>query len=248
MPKSDERDIQDRVSSLYEEVRYQKPYSRLYHLWWTRMMLASAPPGGLWLDVGCGTGWLSAAQDQIGGKRTLMGIDISHGMLVRAREKGLAVAEADLLDLPFQDSLFDVVHAKGVLHHVDDFDRSLREIRRVLKPGGVVLLADPNAGPLRRLEEFIAHKDEHFSDTHRSHSAPAYRKSLESEFDLLSFKYFGFLAYPLCVPDIFDIGRFLPAPTSLTKLLIHLDQLISRIPLLNRCSWAFFAVARKPMV
>jgi len=242
---SKERAVQDKVSSLYDDIRYRKPYSRTYHLWWSKMMLSSVPAEGKWLHIGCGTGWLLIAEKELGGNRKLIGIDLSHEMLVRAQNNGMTVAEADVLNLPFKNNYFDVIHSKGVLHHIDDFESALREIKRVLKPNGTLILADPNSGPLRWMENLIGHRDDHFSETHKSLSADLYNKILSRHFKTTHFSYFGLFAYPFCIPDIIDLGRYFPAPTLLVKTLIGVDRLLTKIPGLRRLSWAFFVIAKK---
>ena len=72
-----------------------------------------------------------------------MGLDLSQRNVetceMRARQRGLdntRFLQGSLLDVPFEDESFDVVWSNGVLHHTEDPDRTLREITRVLKPGG----------------------------------------------------------------------------------------------------------------
>jgi ubiquinone/menaquinone biosynthesis C-methylase UbiE len=113
------------------------------------------------LDVGCGTGTLAlAAKRRVGADGMARGIDPSAEMIARARSKarrsGLDVAfdEAVVQTLPFEDDTFDVVLAALTFHQLphDDVDRSLREIERVLRPGGRLFVADldmraPSHGP-----------------------------------------------------------------------------------------------------
>lgn len=96
-------------------------------------------PGERVLELGCGTGhmWQDAALPE-GCHVTLT--DVSAGMLetARANTAHLAVdyAVADAQRIPCADASFDVVIANMMLYHVPDIGRALREIRRVLKPGG----------------------------------------------------------------------------------------------------------------
>ena len=113
------------------------------------------PAGGSVLDLGCGTGELATAIAAAGLRAT--GCDISPEMLHRAAGSSGAV---DLVPLdpgwrvlPFAPETFDAVVASSVLEYVDDPVAVLRECRRVLRPGGVVLCTVPDPRhPVRRLE------------------------------------------------------------------------------------------------
>lgn len=92
------------------------------------------------LDVGCGQGIDLASYASAGARVT--GIDLTPRHVQLAREHmaamGLAgtVVEGDAESLPFSDRSFDRVSSNGVLHHTPDLPAALREIRRVLRPGG----------------------------------------------------------------------------------------------------------------
>jgi ubiquinone/menaquinone biosynthesis C-methylase UbiE len=103
-------------------------------------------PGAVALELGCGTG-IFLAQVAPAGAR-LRGLDLSPDLLARARAR-VAGAGAPSLDcgnaeqMPYGDQTFDTVYGSSVLHHLD-LDRALREIFRVLKPGGQIVFAEPN--------------------------------------------------------------------------------------------------------
>jgi 2-polyprenyl-3-methyl-5-hydroxy-6-metoxy-1,4-benzoquinol methylase len=92
------------------------------------------------LDVGCGQG-IDLARFALAGA-TVTGIDLTPRHVELARQHidamGLTgtVVEGDAEDLPFESESFDRVTSNGVLHHTPDFNAALREIRRVLRPGG----------------------------------------------------------------------------------------------------------------
>ena len=123
------------------------------------------------LDVGCGAGHLSARLAEAVAPGEMRGIDIEPSQVNIAREVAAmsggdnAVFQvADLLDLPFEDGSFDVVHLGGVLLHIPETERALAEVKRVLRHGGIVASRDlmvsacfvhPELGMMRRsLEAF----------------------------------------------------------------------------------------------
>ncbi len=98
------------------------------------------------LDLCCGTGDLAFSLAR-GAKARIVGADFSHSMLVRAREKSAAEAgknwripffEADALRLPFAEGSFDLVTTAFGFRNLANYADGLREILRVLKPGGTV--------------------------------------------------------------------------------------------------------------
>jgi len=107
---------------------------------------AAIQHGDVVLDLGCGTGvlfrWLRAS---VGPAGEVVAIDLSGEMLRRARLKGEGVPclLADGQHLPSSDTAFDWVVCNAILPHFPDKHQALREIRRVLRPGGQVLICHP---------------------------------------------------------------------------------------------------------
>src|SRR5205823_6689574 len=95
-------------------------------------------PGDRVLDACCGTGDLAVAAERAGGRVT--GVDFSQRMLERARSKSDTVEwiEGDALALPFADDSFDAATVGFGARNLDDLEAGLRELRRVLRPGGRV--------------------------------------------------------------------------------------------------------------
>lgn len=110
--------------------------------------LAGARIGERALDVACGTGiGARLMAPQLGSSGQVVALDIDGGMLATAaqapREPGATVdwIEATALALPLRDSAFDLCFCLQGLQFVGDFDRALAEMRRVLQPGGRLVLS-----------------------------------------------------------------------------------------------------------
>jgi ubiquinone/menaquinone biosynthesis C-methylase UbiE len=133
--------------------------------------LAEIRPGEAVLDIGCGTGTLAvAAKRRVGPAGRVFGLDASREMISRALKKGTgAGAEIDFQlgsaeALPFSDATFDVVLSTTVFHCLPDRARHLciREMVRVLKPNGRLLLIDfGGSAPEKRslIGHLRAHRD-----------------------------------------------------------------------------------------
>jgi len=115
-------------------------------LWWWRTARRFDPilrrSGANVLDLCCGTGDMTFALRRRTGSAhaKIIGADFSHAMLQRAAVKGngtpLRWVEADALRLPFPDEHFDLVTSAFGFRNLADYDAGLREIARVLRPGG----------------------------------------------------------------------------------------------------------------
>jgi ubiquinone/menaquinone biosynthesis C-methylase UbiE len=124
--------------------------------------LAAIQPGESVLEVGCGTGELTRrARVRAGSSALVSGIDPSAEIIRVARQKsdranlGIDYRVAAIEALPFPDAIFDVVLSSMMMHHLpeDLKPRGLAEVRRVLKPGGRLLIVDMKrpSGLLSRL-------------------------------------------------------------------------------------------------
>ncbi len=97
------------------------------------------------LDVGCGTGWFAAGLQRARPDLTVLGLDLSAGMLGKARDAGATdLVQGDGTTLPFADGAIDVIVGRGVLHHLPNPVLALAEWRRVVRfDGAVVLSSEP---------------------------------------------------------------------------------------------------------
>ena len=101
-------------------------------------------PGMSLLDVACGTGVLTVhGQSIVGMDGFVLGLDPSTGMLLQARRQGARrLVRAAAESLPLADNRFDFLAMGYALRHVADLRSTFREYRRVLKPGGKVLILE----------------------------------------------------------------------------------------------------------
>ena len=100
------------------------------------------------LDVGCGTGVFAAKIREALPNAQVWGIDLVIGMLTKGSERwkrhadGIFPIQADSERLPFGWGAFDIVTCANSFHHYPHQDRAVEEMRRVLKPGGRLMLVD----------------------------------------------------------------------------------------------------------
>lgn len=132
-----------------------------------RFLLGEVAAGERVLDVGCGEGWF--ASELLEGGARVVGLDVAAEPLRRARERDPRLDDLRLIDVdgswPVEDASCDVVWAGETIEHVADTAGWLSEARRVLAPGGRLLLSTPDHGRLRLLwlacsqRAFAAHCD-----------------------------------------------------------------------------------------
>ena len=110
-------------------------------------------PGARVLDVGCGDGATAGVWIRAHGC-TYVGVDVSEAAVQTARGRGLdAHVVEDAASLPFEDESFDAAVCLDVLEHLFEPQLAAAEITRVLKTGGVLIAATPNAAYWRRRVE-----------------------------------------------------------------------------------------------
>lgn len=101
---------------------------------------------GYILDVGCADGFFIYLMKNLGWRTK--GVEFSQSAAERARRHGLDVLRGDLFDARFQANSFDIVRFWHVLEHTPDPCKMLTEARRILKPGGELILGVPNVNSL----------------------------------------------------------------------------------------------------
>jgi ubiquinone/menaquinone biosynthesis C-methylase UbiE len=113
-------------------------------------LLPHLSPGMHILDAGCGPGSITVGLAEIVAPGEAVGLDIEPRQLAAAQRlagdrhvANIRFEQGSVYELPFADATFDVCVAHFVIEHVSDPPRALRELRRVLRPGGIAAIKDP---------------------------------------------------------------------------------------------------------
>ncbi len=155
----------------------------------TQIALAVARASGARdiLEIGCGTGAFAERLAAEHPDATVVATDQSQRFVALTAARGVVAQVADATDLPFADASYDLVIAMWMLYHVPDLDRTLAQVRRVLRPGGrflAVTNGDEHVADLRReagdgpaVTQFSTQNGEealrrHFDEVHREDLRP----------------------------------------------------------------------------
>jgi SAM-dependent methyltransferase len=176
------------------------------------------------LDVGCGTG---VTMGFLEGWGDVTGIDASPKAVEFCREEGrerLCLADGE--SLPFLDGCFDLVTALDLLEHLEHEEKGLAEARRVLRPGGGILLVVPAFG-------FLWSDFDRFSGHYRRYSGQELKQVIEkSGFEINRLSYFNTLLFPLVwgVRAVKNwAGRWATLPSDLEMPDRRLNGLLTRV-------------------
>ena len=113
--------------------------------------LADIGAGDAVIDVGCGNGAYLPQVTALGGLP--VGVDLSAGMLRAVTHRPVVAASAE--HLPFRGATFDIALAPHMLYHVDDRPRAIDELRRVLRPDGVLVAVTNGAQHMAALRDLV---------------------------------------------------------------------------------------------
>ncbi len=141
------------TQNIYDNSDFFREYSRmdrsLYGLagapeWRSLQLMLPDLQGARVLDLGCGFGWFSRwAREQ--GAQSVLGLDVSENMLVRAIEMtsddAVVYRQLDLEQIELPEAAFDLVFSSLVLHYVENPNRVFESVHRALVPGGLFVFS-----------------------------------------------------------------------------------------------------------
>ncbi|MCX6711431.1 MAG: class I SAM-dependent methyltransferase [Candidatus Woesearchaeota archaeon] len=246
--KLKEIELHDKLSNKYENIRLKNKNGLYYNKIWSEKILDKISKDfNNVLDYGCGTctfyKYIISKYDNT----NYIGTDISFSMInVGKKEfKNINVAVADGEKLPFKNNSFDLIIGRGILHHLINPEKGIKELSRILKGNKQVIFSEPNNNILLSIPRFIAKKTtKHFTKTHKDFKRKELIKLFQSNgFKIRSIENFGYFAFPFGLPDIMPILRLMPF--SLFKILIKIDKIISKIPYIKILSWHTIILAEK---
>ena len=143
------------IKILWDEIRHEELISAVLEM--------STPHSGKnILDMGCGTGGMP---HYIHDMNYIIGTDISDVAIKQAKETfkdnpKKMFKQMDAQNLTFRNKEFDIVFAKEVIEHLPDVQKAIKEIYRVLKPGGLFVLTSPNRGSMHlQVNKILGYKD-----------------------------------------------------------------------------------------
>ena len=165
MSRLDNQTYYDDFANWYERERHL-PYHRMLDDLEVELVERYARGKDV-LEVGCGTGLILGRVAKFAA--SAKGIDLSPGMLEKAKARGLDVAQASATELPFPDASVDVAYSFKVLAHVPDIAHAMAEMARVVRPGGWVIAEFYNARSLRRLVKALKPPSAVSETTHDEH-------------------------------------------------------------------------------
>ena len=193
------------------------------------------------LDYGCGIGQSLQEVVKFNPKK-IFGIDISEVSIQKAKDTiQKSNSNVELLvdnceKTKFNDSTFDIIYGSGILHHLD-ISLCLKEMHRILKPGGRFLFIEPlGTNPMinfyRKLTPNSRSKDEH----------PLINDDFElikNNFNKLQIKYYGFFTV------IFFPFYTTPKKSFNFKILKKIDQFLFKFDIFKKFAWSVLIIAEK---
>jgi ubiquinone/menaquinone biosynthesis C-methylase UbiE len=154
---------------------------------WLFDVLLKLPPNARILELGCGPAYMwKECSSRIPSGWDITLSDLSPGMLDAAWRnlvvtgRAFQFKEIDAQEIPFENETFDAVIANFMLYHVPDRPKALREIKRILKPGGKLIAATAGKNHMQEMMNYL--QQVHISNVWESYANPF---TLENGFDQL---------------------------------------------------------------
>lgn len=196
----------EHIASMFDHVasRYDLTNTLLTggmsHVWLHSLRKAANPqPGDYVLDLAAGTGSSTAVLAKSGAR--VVAADLSEGMIEvgRQRHPDLEFVHANALDLPFDDDTFDMVTISYGLRNIPDTDLALREMLRVTKPGGKVVIMEFSTPPNATFRKFY--------HAHQKYVMPMFSRLFSSDMEAYDYLVESIRAWP----DQVALGRKIKA-------------------------------------
>jgi len=145
-----EPEVVETLEEVYAYDRLSLKYLMILHNGFIETVINASPEKGRFLEIGCGSGRIAIGIAKYTQQIRLVGIDLSDSMLVVAKDNAtkegvnhrVHFKSADAKELPFEDNTFDSVFCHNMLHHLHDPAPVLREMARVVKKDGALLIRD----------------------------------------------------------------------------------------------------------
>ena len=255
-----EIEFHGRIHADEEEIHQLKTIRNRYYHSYFRKYLLKLPADSIILEIGSGSGFDCLPLIKAG--RQVIASDISFDSIRGVKEKGglkgnIAYLVADGENLPLADNSIDAVFLVASLHHFPSSEMILKEIRRVVKKGGLVTFAmEPSRFMMRATRLFASNKSLRIYQGHSEadETHPGYNqadwKRIISDFKVIELKRvwltLGFLHYFLeGIYRLFRLKKRIKAPEAIEWILLVLDEILLKIPLINGINWHWIAVLTK---
>jgi len=165
------------------------------------LQLADIKSNSTVIDVGCGSGYVLKKIRKLNFSCDRYGIEIGRKHLEELEENHFR--QADARKIPFSKEFFDTVFVLDVLEHIKELDVAIDEIRRVLKPNGVVILSGPTESWFYKLSRFLWLRRVDYIE----HVFTVY--DIEKQFESKGFKLISRKRLPgFPIPTLFRISKF----------------------------------------
>jgi len=249
--KQEELKLHDaKLAEQYEAKREKIKHGKFYQDYWMARILRTVKRKGnvRVLDYCCGTSLLYPHVKKAFPQATYVGIDLSPEMLAVGKKryekkKDFSVLQKDGESLKLRQK-FDIVIARGAIHHLPRPLVGLDEIRKVLTKDGVLVISEPAANQIIKFARWVMYKmSSHFSSKHRSFTSGQLRRMLrQADYEILREERFGFLAYIVGFPDVLPAYKIVPFPV--LNFLVKVDEFLGKIPLIRALSFSVIVTAR----
>lgn len=182
---------------------YQGFFSNIRNIYFKKIISPYVGKNLKILDIGCGQGdFLKICQQN---KIDSQGIDVSKKWVLASKKRGLRAIVSPVENTPFKDESFDIIFCQSVIEHLKDAPKSIKEIHRILKKGGTIIVSSPTP------------ENDFWDDP--THVRPHTIKSLETLFSMTNFKkiksnyVFSFLlGINININSLYKILNIIPFP------------------------------------